>query len=90
MVWVILEITLFFTLAPGPVFLSKNLDAILANSLGYLSYLGFLSISLSLSFKIFSKIVLLAKSLLSEYAASWAKQALLICSHTYALNCLFL
>ena len=31
---------------------------------------------ISLSFKIFSEIILLAKSLLLEYAASWAKQAL--------------
>ena len=36
----------------------------------------FLAISRALSFKILPEIVVFAKSLLSEYAASWAKQAL--------------
>ena len=52
-------------LIPDPVFLLK----------AYRLYLLW-SIMVYNSFKISSEIVLSAKSLLSEYAASWAKQAL--------------
>ena len=64
------------SITPDPVFISKNLKIILANGLWYPSNLRFFAISQGLSFKFLSETVLLAKSLLSEYAASWAKQAL--------------
>ena len=71
--YITLQIVLQFTLPPDPgfffFFFVKNLQTILANALWYPSYLGFLAKSQALSFKTLPEIVLLAKSLLSEYAA---------------------
>ena len=44
----------------------------------------FLAISRALSFKILPEIVVFAKSFLSEYAASWTKQAL---SNSFLYEC---
>ena len=54
-----------FKLAANSASYQKNYKTCL-----YPSYLGFIVISSLLSFKILSEIVLLAKYLLSEYAAS--------------------
>ena len=72
--YITLQIVLQFTLPPDPAFFfgggrGKNLHTILANALWYPSYLGFLAKSQALSFKTLPEIVLLAKSLLSEYTA---------------------
>ena len=56
----------------------------LANAIWYPSQLRFLATSQALPFRILSQIVLLAKSLLSEDAASWAKQAL---SNSFLYKC---
>ena len=63
------------TLLTGKFTLLENLYATVANPFSYISYLRFSAISQAPPFKTLSEAVLLAKFLLSAYAALQEKQA---------------